>query len=417
MRQDIRTIIEKNRTRIIDLARDLVKINSENHPPTGNEGEIQSYIAGFWAKHDIECDSFIPTDVPGFTSHPAYYDDGRNYENRPVVVAKLPGAGGGKSLIFSGHIDTVPLGNVEWKHDPYSAEIEDGKLYGRGAFDMKGGVAAMMMAAVLLREMGVRLKGDLIVETTPDEEFAGSNGPVAARARGYMADAAIITEPTGLTVVTGQRGFRLAQIAIAGKTGIDIYGGQSGNPVEHLTPVLQGIETFRKARLRVTKDDTVMITKLAANEFRADELLTVPPECRIEVYWQLEPEDDLAEVDAEFEAAIKNACAVDPYFVANPVEISYHLRPMPGSRVSHEAEIVKETVAVVESITGKPAQIITAFAPCDMFVFNRCSGIPALVFGPRGDGAHAPDEYVVVEDLALCAEIYMNVAINWLQVA
>ena len=415
MRERIREIVQHNKDRITNLARDLVRIESENHPPAGNEAAIQAYIADFWREAGIEFESFLPTDVRGFTSHPAYFDLGRNYDNRPVVVARLRGTGGGRGLIFTGHVDVVPVSPGEWEHDPYSGDIEDGKLYGRGAFDMKGGVAAMMMAARLLKEMGVRLKGDVIVETTPDEEFASSNGCVAARAKGYTADAAVITEPTALNIVTAQRGFRLARVTIAGRTGTPVIGGEMMNPVQHLAPVLQGIEEFRKARLAVTTEDALMITKLAANEFRDDELLTVPPECRIEVYWQTVPGEEHAVVDAEFERTMAEACASDPYFGANPPRITYRLRPMPGSSVAADSPLVKEMSGVVEAVTGKPAGVVTMFPPCDMFVFNKFSGIPAIVFGPGGDGAHAPNEHVLVDDLATCAEVYLNLAIAWAQ--
>ncbi|MDO8588776.1 MAG: ArgE/DapE family deacylase [Armatimonadota bacterium] len=411
-RGDVVPAIRDNAERLIRLTQDLVRINSENHPPDGNEGEVQRYIAAFWAKHGIEFDSFLPTDVAGFKSHPAFYDDGRDYQDRPVVVAKMPGQGGGRSLIFCGHVDTVPAVG-EWNHPPYSAVIESGRLYGRGAFDMKGGVAAMMMAAAVLREMGVRLKGDLLIETVPDEEFAGSNGSVAACARGYVADGAVIAEPTAMSVVTGHRGFRLAQVAITGKTGIEIYGEVTMNPVEHLVPVLEGIERFRESRKPITTEDTVMITKLGANEFRRDELFTVPPECRIEVNWQLTPEEEIAEIDREFERVIRDTCASDPYFVANPPEITYHVRPMPGSRIAEDSPLVAEIKHAAEQVTGRRVETIGRFAPCDMFVFNKFAGIPALVFGPNGGGAHGPDEYVLVDDLLTCAEIYVNLAMNW----
>ena len=417
MYEKIRQTIKQNKERIISLTQDLVRINSENHPPIGNEGEVQKYIADFWKRHSFDFDSFIPTDIPEFESHPAYCDLGRSYEDRPVVVAKLPGNGGGRSLILSGHVDTVPVADGEWKYGPHSGVIEDGKLYGRGAYDMKGGVAAMMMAACLLKEMGVRLKGDLIIETVPDEEFASGNGTVAARARGYTADAAVITEPTAFNIVAAQRGFRLAQVTIAGKTGIPVIGGEMANPVQHLAHVLHGIENFRNARYSITREDTIMITKLAANEFRPDELLTVPPECRIEVYWQVMPEEEISDVDAVFEAAINDACSSDSYFETNPVQITYHLRPMPGSRISVDAPIVQETSAVIEAVMGKPAFVLDMFVPCDLFIFNKFSNIPAIVLGPRGDCAHAPNEYVEVDDLSLCAEIYMNLAVNWCGVA
>lgn len=405
--------VARSRQAIVELAQDLVRIPSENRPPAGAERAVQDYIRRFWDEAGIECSSFTPDEIPGFRSHPAYCELGRDYSDRPVVVARLRGKGGGRSLILSGHVDTVPVGKAEWTVDPFGGKIKDGRLHGRGSFDMKGGVAAMMMAAKAIKTQGVGLQGDLIVETVPDEEFASSNGTVAACAAGYTADAAVITEPTGLNVVVAHRGFRLAQVAVKGAIGIPVYGAEEMlNPVQHLPPILNAVDRFRRARLGVTGEDTVMITKLAANEFRPDELLTVPPECRVEVYWQIMPDEDIPDVDRAFEAAIRDACAGDAYFSTIPPEISYHLRPMPGSRVPADSGIAAALAAAAEAAGHKPG-LLDGFPPNDMFVFNRYAGIPAVVFGPRGDGAHAPDEYVLVDDLITCTDVYARLALDW----
>lgn len=412
--EDIHAVVERNTDRIIVLAQELVRIESENHPPLGNERAVQERIARFWTGCGIEHDMFLPANVPGFRTHPAFFDNARDYSDRPVVVAKLPGTGTGRSLMFSGHADVVPVGSDIWRHGPYEAEIDDGKLYGRGALDMKGGIAAAMMAACLLKEMGIRLEGNLYVETVPDEEFASSNGTVAARARGYAADAAVVVEASNLAVVTGQRGFRMAQVSIAGDiVGISLYGGEMINPVQHLVPVLQGIEAFRALRLPVTGEDTVMITKLGAGEFRTDEIFASPRQCRVEVYWQTAPGEDIAAVDRIFEDSIRAACKGDGFFSKYPPVFEYLHRPMPGSAVPADSSIVAESCRAVETVTGKPADVLHGFVPCDMFIFNNYCGIPAVDIGPSGENAHAPDEYVVIEDVIRCVEIYMNLAVNW----
>jgi acetylornithine deacetylase len=118
--------------------------------------------------------------VRGLTSHPAFRHQ-RDYANRPNVGAILKGSGGGKSLLLSGHIDTVPRSSSEWTRDPFSAVIEDNRLYGLGSNDMKGGIAAMLVAVEAIREAGVRLRGDLMIESIVDEEFGGVNGTLASR--------------------------------------------------------------------------------------------------------------------------------------------------------------------------------------------------------------------------------------------
>ena len=128
------------------------------------------------------------------------YWPGRQYAGRPNVAARIPGAGGGRSLILSGHIDTVPAGAEPWTRDPFGAAIEGNRLYGRGSNDMKAGIATNLFVAETLAGMGIRLAGDLTVETVVDEEFGGVNGTLAGRLMGYTADAAIISEPSFLRI-------------------------------------------------------------------------------------------------------------------------------------------------------------------------------------------------------------------------
>src|SRR5207237_394650 len=148
---------------------------------------------------------------PGLATHPLYWP-GRPYTTRPNVAAVRKGTGNGKSLILSGHIDTVPAGSEPWTRNPFSGEIEGNHLYGRGSNDMKAGVATNLFVTEIIAELGVELAGDLTVETVVDEEFGGVNGTLAGRLAGYVADAAIISEPTALRICPAQRGGRTVDI-------------------------------------------------------------------------------------------------------------------------------------------------------------------------------------------------------------
>lgn len=132
--------VDKARDEIIQLARSLVRIPSENLPPTGMEAGVQNHVRAFLKDAGLAVDRFTP-DEAGIAAHPAFVP-GRDYTNRPDVVGTLKGSGDGRSLIFSGHADTVPVGDGAWSRDPFSGDVEDGKLFGRGAFDMKAGLAA-----------------------------------------------------------------------------------------------------------------------------------------------------------------------------------------------------------------------------------------------------------------------------------
>ncbi|HET7270575.1 MAG TPA: M20/M25/M40 family metallo-hydrolase, partial [Rubrobacter sp.] len=222
--------VEENRESILDLNRSLVSIPSENRCPEGDESKVQEFVERYLEGLGCETDAFLPTDVPGIMEHPAYLG-GRNYEGRPNVVGTRRGTGGGRSLLFSGHMDTVPRGDEPWSVDPFSGFEIEGRQYGLGILDMKGGMAAAMTALRALNELDVRLAGDLVIETVVDEEFGGANGTLACRLRAYEADAAIVPEPSNLVICPENQGGGMFRISFEGKPGRAALGGVPVNPV------------------------------------------------------------------------------------------------------------------------------------------------------------------------------------------
>src|SRR5262249_10961354 len=146
---------------------------------------------------------------------------------RPNVVGRLQGNDKGRSLLLSGHIDTVPAGTQKWTRDPFGGQIEGNRLYGRGSNDMKAGVATNLFVLEALRELNISLTGDLLFETVIDEEFGGVTGTLAGRLRGVNADAVVLSEPSFLRICAAQRGGRIAHITLNASGGIldDRTGG------------------------------------------------------------------------------------------------------------------------------------------------------------------------------------------------
>ncbi len=213
LQQAIAQRVEALRDYLIATAQELVRTPSVNHPPTGDEHACQMIVASHLRAAGVTPEVYDLKAVPGLDTHPSYWP-GRDYAQRPNVSARRRGAGGGRSLVLSGHIDTVPLGTQPWKHDPFGGQIEDGKLFGLGAYDMKSGVALILGVMRVLTELDLVLKGDLIAETVVDEEFGGVNGTLAGRVRGDNGDAMIITEPSDLAIWNGVRGGRVAHITL-----------------------------------------------------------------------------------------------------------------------------------------------------------------------------------------------------------
>lgn len=175
-------LVESKRNEIIELTRSLVRIPSV----AGEEANCQDFVLDRLRRLGARLDVWEPK-ISELKDHPAYSDVEkyeepklRSYEGRPNVVATFQGSGGGKSLVLNGHVDVVPSGPREmWTHDPWGGEVEEGRLYGRGAVDMKGGLAAMIAAGQVIAEDGVSLRGNLILESVVDEE-PGATVPLPA---------------------------------------------------------------------------------------------------------------------------------------------------------------------------------------------------------------------------------------------
>ena len=179
---------------------DLVRIESYviEHGLDGKEEKIQRAIAKKLAALGCEVSTFIPDN--NLMKKSKYFTTGHRYRNRPNVVGVLKGEGRGRSILLNGHVDTMPPGDLSlWKVPPFKAKIVGNRLYGNGSTDMKAGVAAMIMAVELIREMGIKPGGDIIIESVVDEE-GGGNGTLDCTLRGIRADAAIVLEPTELAV-------------------------------------------------------------------------------------------------------------------------------------------------------------------------------------------------------------------------
>ena len=288
---------------IFNSLQEIVRIPSINHPPMGDEYECQMAVVRRWREMGFDPEIYTLDTVPGLKAHSRYFP-GREYNHRPNVIVRRRGRGGGKSLLLSGHIDTVPLGVQPWKHDPFRATIEDGRMYGLGAYDMKCGVAVMLGVMRTLYELGVTLKGDLLAETVVDEEFGGVNGTLAGRVRGDNADAVIITEPTNLAINNGVRGGMVVNFSLTGSEGI-IFGNEGpGHAIRMLAHLLKWVDIFRQRRRAKVPGwqggpldpVPVWVTKVSAGGWGTNVPITIPAEARLELYYQLIPgenEDDV----------------------------------------------------------------------------------------------------------------------------
>ena len=407
---------------MVGTLQELVQASSENFPPEGREGFCQSYIAAYLRRFGLTPDLYEITDVPTLFPHPEYWP-GRNYAGRPNLDAVLPGSGGGRSLVLSGHIDTVPVETpVAWRHPPFGAEVQDGVLFGRGAWDMKAGVAMNLMVVRAITELGWRLKGDLTFETVVDEEFGGANGTLAARLRGYNADAAVIGEPTSLRICPAQRGGRTLHILLRGSGGILSTGRPSSRAVEQLSYLLSKLPDFAVRRSQHVEVDpyyrysqepfAVWVTNIATGRWGWTQPIAVPEQCQVELYWQAMPQETREEVEGEFFHWWNEILAARPDLFHDQPVVELPMRWIPGSSIPPDSPLVTELAEACTDCHLEP-RIEGLDSPADMYIFQRCFGTPAVMWGPSGGHAHQADEFVEIESLFEATRVLLRFVVRW----
>jgi acetylornithine deacetylase len=413
--------VEDNRRSILDLNRALVSIPSENRYPDGDEERVQRFVEGLLQDLGCETETFLPTDVPGLAEHPAYLG-GRNYEGRPNVIGKKKGAGGGRTIMFSGHMDTVPKGEDPWSFDPFCGVAEGGKQYGLGIFDMKGGMGAAMMALRALNELGIRLEGDVTIETVVDEEFGGANGTLACRLRGYEADIAIVPEPTNLAICPQNQGGSMFRISFTGKPGRSFSGEELLNPVY---PAARFLEIFRlyeayhgkkRSSSPYFEDDPGLPAYVQGVRATPGDLPLydrVPKRCAIDVWIQCYPETSEQELYEDFILFCEERTRGDEILSEAGPEIERLIRFLPGSGIPEGHEIIAVATRAAKHIYEDGLPVEGAPFACDSFMFNLYSNTPALIWGPKGGNAHAADEYIEVEPFMDLVKLYALTMIGW----
>jgi len=414
--------VDKHGDRLIEIVRDLVRIPSENTPPVGAEAACQLYVADFLRNRGWEPLIYELDQVPGIRDHPLFRG-GRDYAGRPNVGARKTGACGGRSLLLSGHIDTVPKGTQPWTRDPFGGELEGNRLFGRGSNDMKAGLGMSLFVVEALSSLNLLLSGDLLFESVVDEEFGGVNGTLAGRLKGFNADAAIITEPSFLRVCPAQRGGRVAHILLEARGGVLTDQIFPVGVIDQLSFVLARVKEFAEARrAKATVHELyanhidpvpVAITKVFTAPWGTKEPLTVPEQCQIEMYWQTMPGEQQEDVEREFVSWLDSVIASAPNLFPKRPELHFPIRWLPGSAILKSEPLVQKLAACATDVTGRQTSIIGFEAPCDMYVFHQAFGIPAVLWGPRGGNTHAADEYVEIDSVVDAAKALLVFVCRW----
>jgi acetylornithine deacetylase len=418
----IRNAVNRRADEIIAWTKRFVRFPSENRPPDGNEAAAQKWLAAECRKRRWEVDVFSPLAVRGIRKHPSWLE-GRNYpKGRDNVVARWRGNGTGRSLLLSGHADVAPLEPDHWKVcRPYKPVVKNGRLYGRGSADMKGGLAAMFWAMRILQDLGFRPGGDILFESVVDEEFASGNGTLAARLRGHNADLAMVSEPTRMEVCPACLGAFLGDLTLTGRGGMAYMGKAIANP---LNGAARAIELFQEwqAKWRAqnrhplfsapSKQLNVLPWHITTDKPGEFTQMGTPLLARIAWIVWCHPGMTENEFHRRFRAFWKEQGAKDP--ALQPFELklerTYHF-VKPWETPADSAAVKAVVLAFERYGRDKPGIGGAAFS-CDLAIHGEVGRMPSILLGPRGDNLHAPDEWVEIEDILTLTGIYATLAVG-----
>ena len=420
--ESISLMVDKNRSRILQWTESLIRFPSENRPPDGNEGEAQRFIEEECRALGFEVDSFRPDSVPDIENHP-YWLTGRNYpDERKNVVARWKGSGGGRSILLSGHIDVAPREPGKWEvTSPFEPLLRNGRLYGRGSADLKGGIAAAYWAIRILVELGFKPGGDILFESVVDEEYAGGNGTLASRLKGYNADLGILTEPTRMEVCPASLGAFLGNITLKGKAGVPYMGSKITNPVHGISRVIQLFseweENWRRGNshpLFKGQDKQLKILLWNLDTGPEGEFIQLGAPMAVRLSWVVWCYPGMGE--EEFYRGFRKyweEAGMDEELRHYRIEIipEYHfVRPW---ETDPSTEAVQVVLDAWQEYTGERPSIGGASFSCDLAIYGDVGKMPCVIIGPRGDNLHAPDEWVQVEDIYSLTGIFASIISRW----
>lgn len=355
-------------------------VNPDLVPGGRGEGEAASYVAGVLRKQGLDVE--VREVVPG----------------RPNVVALLDGSG--PTLLLNGHLDTV---GTEGMNDPFTPRQGDGRLYGRGALDMKGGMAAMMAAAITLAG-GAHRKGRLIVAAVCDEEYE-SRG-TAAFVQEVRADGAVVCEPTDLRPGVAHKGFAWAEVEVQGRAA---HGSRPEEGVDAIRLMGKILDELDRVEADLEQDPPHPLLgygSLHASLIKGgQELSSYPARCRLTLERRTLPGEAADTFLDELSAVIERLRPDNPKLRAT-------VRPL-FSRGAFEADpnaaITQALLAACEEHVGCQIDPVGLSFWTDAFLLQE-AGIPTVLIGPRGEGLHSRDEWVEIASVRECAALLVRTA-------
>ena len=376
---------------LIDLTRQLIQIPTEN--PPGNEKPAFLFLRKLISKMGFHVVPYISP------------------KGRWNIVASRRWGKGGRTLIFNGHVDVVPAGDPsQWRYPPFQGRISNGRIYGRGSSDMKGGIASFLQAISMIDRSKVPLnRGTVALHLVSDEECHGHQGMEFLSGKGVIrGDAAIIGEPTDLCPAIAQKGSLWLKISTFGKAAHGSTPHLGENAIETMTHVIKALDSLRMERVHPLLGKPTLNIGLILGGTKIN---VVPDQCEIALDRRLIPGEQKQEVLEEIRRALDSAQHRDSPFRYRMEEIDF-AEPV---EVDAEEEIVKISLEAIQRVRGGRPEIKGLSAFTDGRFYIRQGNIPTLIIGP-GElrQAHTADESVGIDALVQACHIYGLIILNYL---
>ncbi len=375
----------------IQILQDIIRIQTI----AANEKEVADYLAKLFKKYDIPTQEII-------------YSEGRSQ-----LIATLEGTEKGATIGLCGHMDVVPIGDAPWKFDPFSAQIDDGKMYGRGASDMKGGLVACALALIKIKEDNTPFAGTIrFIATVGEETAAIGAGKLVKDGHAEGLDALVIAEPSGLQVMVAHKGALWVRFTTYGKTAHGSMPQLGINAIEHMRLL---VDEFNK-RFDFSKATNPMLGTSTAslNLFQSGKQTNVIPDrCVTEFDIRTVPVQDHSKMVAEFNAMLTELAARIPDFKAE-VEV---INDLPPIHTNESDKLVKLALEIGSDLLKTELQptFLPGYTDASQFIKGNPK-LPIIVFGPgQGNTAHQTDEYITVESYLQGIEALERVALGYLK--
>lgn len=418
--KNLKNVLEENKDKYIEQLKNLVAIDTHDlgHGIAGGlEKEGQDYMIRLFEEMgaEVKKDPMKERDIEACYHKYNEGNLGHNQTDRYNVYARFPGKAGGRSLMFNGHIDVMPADETdEWTNPPFEPTIRDGKMYGRGTADMKGGLMASVMAVQLLKDAGAELPGDVLITSVCDEE-GGGNGSMQAIMSGERADGVVVGEPTSDEMILAHMGFIFFRVEFEGKS---CHSGGKRNGVSAIDKAIKVINALNEKEhewLLTYKHPLLPAPNLNVGVIRGGNAgSTVAGDCMFETCVHYLPRlMSHDQVVCEFMDVIHRVTKSDPWLEEHPPKVTIY-QAGGGFEMEEADPFVESFKRAYRAARGKDVKVVGSPAGCDSRLWKNIAGCPTIQFGPGNlSECHGIDEWISIESYLQSILIYAELILDF----